>query len=63
MTALLHALSGNLTPIGLRDHTWSLPIILFGIVAGSALERWLSPARFRQIVLLGLIPLRLRMIL
>lgn len=63
MTALLHALAGNLTSVVLHDYALSLPLILLGLVAGFVLEHWLSPARFRNIVLLLLIPLGLRMLL
>lgn len=62
LTALLHALTGNVTPVVLRDYALSLPLILLGLVAGFVLERWLSPARFRQMVLLLLVPLGLRML-
>lgn len=62
LTALLHALSGNLTSVVLRDYALALPAIGIGLAAGFALERWLSPARFRQIVLVLLVPLGLRMI-
>ncbi|MEW5718334.1 MAG: sulfite exporter TauE/SafE family protein [Chloroflexota bacterium] len=57
-----HALSGNLTPWVWENFLLTLPAIVLGMLTGLALSRFINPALFRQIVLVLLIVLGLRMI-
>ena len=50
-----HVISGNYTPIVWQNFWISLPAAILGILAGTRLDRFINPARFRQIVLWGLI--------
>jgi uncharacterized membrane protein YfcA len=63
MTITSHAVSGNITPFVWQNFLLILPAIFIGLVAGLALDRLLNPARFRNIVLVMLIVLGLRMII
>jgi uncharacterized membrane protein YfcA len=62
MTITGHAVSGNLTPFVWQNYVLILPAIVLGIVAGLVLDRFLSPALFRKIVLVLLMGLGVRMI-
>ena len=58
-----HILGGHFTPT-LWHHYWSaLPAIALGLFAGSFLDKWISPHRFRQLVLLLLVGVGLRLLI
>jgi len=63
MTITSHAVSGNITPFVWQNFVFILPAIFIGLVAGLALDRFINPARFRNIVLVILIVLGLRMMI
>jgi len=63
MTITSHAVSGNITPFVWQNFVFILPAIFIGLVAGLALDRLLNPALFRNIVLVMLIALGLRMMI
>jgi hypothetical protein len=63
MTITSHAVGGNITPFVWQNFLFILPAIFIGLVAGLALDRLLNPARFRNIVLVMLIVLGLRMMI
>jgi len=63
MTITSHAVSGNITPFVWQNFLFILPAIFIGLVAGLALDRLLNPALFRNIVLVMLIALGLRMMI
>lgn len=56
-----HALEGNLTPQVMHMFWSSLPFMLFGLLAGFSLDRWLSPETFRRLVLVLLVLMGLRL--
>lgn len=62
MTITSHTLSGNMTSFVWQNYLLILPAIAMGIIAGFALERLIKPAVFRQIVLVLLIGLGIRLI-
>lgn len=57
-----HGVSGNLTGQVLQLYLLALPIIALGIWAGRYCERFINPARFRNLVLYLLIILGVRML-
>ena len=57
-----HAVAQNLTPQVWQIYLWVLPAIGLGLVAGLSLDQYLSPERFRKIVLWLLVLLGLRLI-
>jgi uncharacterized membrane protein YfcA len=61
--ALSHAVSGNLTATIWRHYLWALPAMFLGVLAGTSLDRFLNPARFRIVVLALLVLMGLRMII
>lgn len=58
-----HWWSGNYTRGVMSTFWWILPALFLGFFAGQSLDRWLSPERFRKIVLVLLIVLGLRLML
>ena len=58
-----HWWSGNYTRSVLNAFWWALPALFLGSWAGQSLDRWLSPERFRKIVLVLLVGLGLRLML
>lgn len=57
-----HLLAGRFTPT-LWHHYWlALPAVAVGLFAGSFLDRWVSPHRFRQLVLILLIGVGLNLL-
>lgn len=52
---VIHAVSGNFTPLVWRSFGLSVPAILLGLWAGMSLDRWINPQLFRRIVLILLI--------
>ncbi len=59
---LSHWLAGDITRLTWQQALWALPALLLGLWAGGRADRWLSPQRFRQIVLAALVLLGLRML-
>ncbi len=62
LAALSHAVGGNVTPSVWQNYLFSLAAIAGGLVAGAGLGRFLNMALFRQVVLVLLILLGVRMI-
>jgi uncharacterized membrane protein YfcA len=60
--ALSHAVSRNLTSIIWEHYLWALPAMALGVIAGTSLDRFLNPTRFRRIVLVILVIMGLRLI-
>ena len=58
-----HGLAGNLTPIVWRYYLLALPILAIAILAGASLERMISPALFRKLVLVILVLMGVRLML
>jgi uncharacterized membrane protein YfcA len=58
-----HAVSGNLAQIVWQYYLWSIPAIALGILAGTSLDRFMKPKRFRTIVLVLLIILGSRLMI
>ncbi len=52
---VLHAVSGNFTPLVWRSFGLGAPAIILGLWAGISLDRWINPQIFRQIVLVVLL--------
>ncbi len=48
---ITHAFSGNITRTILNQSLLAVPFVLIGAFAGFALDRFINPTRFRQIVL------------
>lgn len=61
--ALSHALSGNLTSDIWQHYLWTIPAMALGFLAGTSLDRFLNPSRFRKIVLIMLVIMGVRLIL
>lgn len=59
----VHALSGNLTVAVWHNYWLGLPTAVLGLVLGVRLDGRLNPARFRQLVLLLLVVLGVRLVL
>jgi len=53
--AVGHAISGNFTPAVWQNFWISIPAAMLGIMSGTRFDRFINPARFRKIVLWGLI--------
>jgi uncharacterized membrane protein YfcA len=62
MTIFTHGLSGNFTPDVWRHYVLALPAVALGLLAGFSLDRRLNPQRFRQVVLVLLVLLGLRLL-
>ena len=58
-----HWWSGNYTRGVMTAFWWALPALFLGFLAGQSLDRWLSPERFRKIVLVLLVGLGIRLML
>ena len=58
-----HWWSGNYTRGVMTTFWWALPALFLGFLAGQSLDRWLSPERFRKIVLVLLVGLGVRLML
>lgn len=56
-----HAIGGNLTPQVMSIFWSSLPFMIAGLLVGFSLDRWLKPQVFRQIVLVLLLLMGLRL--
>ena len=63
LAAIGHALNGNFTSTIWHNYLYALPGIALGILIGVRLDKRLNPQSFRQIVLVMLIVLGLRLIL
>lgn len=63
MAVINHGLAGNLTPVVLQNYVWILPVIAVGYLAGTSLDRYLDPKRFRSLVLILLAGMGLRLML
>jgi len=57
-----HALSGNLTAEVGWYFLWALPVVALGSTLGASLDRFIPAARFRAVVLVGLLGLGLRLL-
>lgn len=57
-----HLLSGNFTPEVLNKFLLAMPFLLLGILAGSRMDKYVSPQRFRRAVLVLLVALGLSLI-
>ena len=55
VAVISHALANNITPDVVNYFILSLPAIGIGLLAGLSLDKYLNPAVFRKIVLVGLI--------
>ena len=62
-SAIGHALSGNMTAVVWHNYLLALPAIALGIIIGVNLDKRINPHRFRQVVLVMLITLGIRLIL
>jgi hypothetical protein len=63
LAILSHGLSGNLTPVVWHTYLLVLPALGLGILAGTALDRFIDPRLFRKMVLILLVVMGVRMIL
>jgi uncharacterized protein len=63
LAILSHGLSGNLTPVVWRTYLLVLPALALGLLAGTALDRYINPRLFRKMVLILLVVMGVRMIL
>lgn len=63
MTIFAHGISGSFTPSVWQAYLLALPAILLGLVAGFSLDGRLDPQRFRQVVLVLLVFLGVRLFL
>ncbi|MCB8946209.1 MAG: sulfite exporter TauE/SafE family protein [Ardenticatenaceae bacterium] len=61
-SAVGHALSGNITSTVWHNYLFALPAIALGIIIGVSLDKRINPHYFRQLVLIMLIILGLRLI-
>jgi uncharacterized membrane protein YfcA len=62
LTIVLHGVAGNLTPEVWRLYGLAVPVVLIGMVAGSFMDRFISPQLFRKLALILLAVMGLRMI-
>lgn len=62
MAIVSHGLSGNFTPFVWQNILFALPAIILGLWLGLRLDKRINPQTFRQIVLVLLIVLGLRLI-
>lgn len=58
-----HFTSGNISPHVWGYFLWSIPALILGILAGTRLDRMISPELFRKLVLWLLVILGLRLII
>lgn len=58
-----HILGGHFTPALWHYYWLALPAVAIGLVAGFAVDGWVSPHRFRQLVLFLLVGVGLRLLL
>jgi len=58
-----HWLAGDITAATWKQTLWALPALGLGLWLGGRADRWLSPQRFRQIVLAALVVLGVRMVI
>lgn len=63
LVVLAHLVGGNITGEVWRLFLWGLPALLVGVLLGTSLDRWISPAVFRKIALWILLVMGLRLIL
>jgi uncharacterized membrane protein YfcA len=63
LAILGHGLSGNLTPQVWQTYLLVLPALAVGILAGSAVDRFINPRTFRKMVLILLVIMGVRMML
>jgi hypothetical protein len=63
LSILGHGLSGNLTPQVWQTYLLVLPALALGILAGSAVDRFINPRTFRKMVLILLVVMGVRMML
>ena len=56
-----HVLNGNLTPQVWHLFWWITPFMLFGLITGLSLDRWLNPILFRRVVLALLVIMGIRL--
>ena len=56
-------MSGNLTPVVWRTYLLVLPALALGLLAGTALDRYINPRIFRKMVLILLVVMGVRMML
>jgi uncharacterized membrane protein YfcA len=63
LAIISHGLSGNLTPAVWRNYLLVLPALALGLLAGTALDRYIEPRLFRKVVLILLIVMGIRMML
>lgn len=61
--AIGHAVNGNVTREVLTHVLFAMPVLLLAIVIGIRFDEWLNPHRFRQLVLVVLIILGVRLTL
>ncbi len=54
---VIHAVSGNFTPLVWRSFGWGAPAILLGLGAGFSLDRWLNPQIFHRFIMILLLVL------
>jgi len=62
MVFLSHWLAGTIQPLTWRQAAFSMPAMAVGLWLGGQMDRLLSPERFRQIVLIALVVLGVRMV-
>ena len=61
MVTASHLWSGHFTSQTLRILPWTLPAMVLGFLAGQTLDKWISPAFFRTMVLILLVALGVRL--
>jgi hypothetical protein len=61
LAILGHGISGNLTPQVWQTYLLVLPALAAGILAGSAVDRFINPRTFRKMVLILLVVMGVRM--
>lgn len=62
LAIVTHGLAGNLTPPVVSNFLYVLPALALGYFAGTSLDRYLDPQRFRTIVLILLAVMGVRLI-
>ncbi len=55
MVLIIHAFSGNFTPLVWRSFGIGLPATFLGLWGGFSLDRWINPHLFRRVVLILLV--------
>jgi uncharacterized membrane protein YfcA len=56
-----HAWNGNITPEIWQYYLWSIPTMVFGVIAGTRLDKFLNPEIFRKLVLILLVIMGFRL--